>query len=157
MDQLSCQVDRAASARIITANGATKTPIGEIDNLLIKINGIIVPIKVLVMEATQYQALIGNDWLSKTNTILDWNTQELQLSQNGRHTCILAMYDHFKVTNTMAPLINFKEEKPKPIWEAYQVLWADKEHNKLPPILSWDDNGKRKQTNELIWETDNLT
>ncbi|KAG9295854.1 hypothetical protein G9A89_006593 [Geosiphon pyriformis] len=32
-----------------------------------------VPIKVLIIEATQYQALVGNDWLSKTNALLDWN------------------------------------------------------------------------------------
>ncbi|KAG9303329.1 hypothetical protein G9A89_013655 [Geosiphon pyriformis] len=72
-----------ASARIIITDGATKTPIGEIDALLIEVNGIIVPIKVLVIEATQYQALVGNNWLSKTYRTLDWNTQELQLSQNG--------------------------------------------------------------------------
>ncbi|KAG9303832.1 hypothetical protein G9A89_018729 [Geosiphon pyriformis] len=86
MDQLGCRVNRAASARIIMADGATKTPIGEIDDLPIEINSIIVPIKVLVMEATQYQALVGNDWLSKTNATLNWNTQELQLSQNRQHT-----------------------------------------------------------------------
>ncbi|KAG9295745.1 hypothetical protein G9A89_008973 [Geosiphon pyriformis] len=55
----------AASARIITADGATKTPIGEIDDFLFEVNGIVTSIKVLVIEATQYQALIGNDWLSK--------------------------------------------------------------------------------------------
>ncbi|KAG9305815.1 hypothetical protein G9A89_001104 [Geosiphon pyriformis] len=71
MNQLGCRVDHAVSARIITADGATKTPIGEIDDLSIEVNGIIVPIKVLVMEATQYQALIGNNWLSKTNATLD--------------------------------------------------------------------------------------
>ncbi|KAG9284383.1 hypothetical protein G9A89_023640 [Geosiphon pyriformis] len=71
MDQLDCQVNHAASARIITANRATKTPIGEIDDLSIEINGIIIPIKVLVMEVTQYQALVGNNWLSKTNTMLN--------------------------------------------------------------------------------------
>ncbi|KAG9295314.1 hypothetical protein G9A89_021245 [Geosiphon pyriformis] len=57
----------------------------------------------------------------------------------------------------MAPLINFEEEKPKPTWEAYQVSWANEEYNELPPILSWDDNKKKKQTNEFIWETDDLT
>ncbi|KAG9304466.1 hypothetical protein G9A89_020030 [Geosiphon pyriformis] len=61
MDQLGYQVDQAASAKIITADGTTKTPISKIDNLSIKINGIIVPIKVLVIEATQYQAQVGND------------------------------------------------------------------------------------------------
>ncbi|KAG9307158.1 hypothetical protein G9A89_016986 [Geosiphon pyriformis] len=83
IDQLSYRVDRAVSARIITTNRATKTLIGEINNFPIKVNGIIVLIKVLVMEATQYQALVENDWLSKTNMLLDWNMQELQISQNG--------------------------------------------------------------------------
>ncbi|KAG9304418.1 hypothetical protein G9A89_019980 [Geosiphon pyriformis] len=55
----------------VDADGVTKTPIGEINNFSIEVNGIILPIKVLVMEATQYQALVGNDWLSKTNTTLD--------------------------------------------------------------------------------------
>ncbi|KAG9287863.1 hypothetical protein G9A89_017458 [Geosiphon pyriformis] len=71
MDQLDCQIDRTASAKIITANGATKNLIGEIDDFLIEVNSIIIPIKVLIMEATQYQALIGNDWLSKINASLD--------------------------------------------------------------------------------------
>ncbi|KAG9296950.1 hypothetical protein G9A89_003664 [Geosiphon pyriformis] len=53
-DQLGHQVDHAASAHIITADGATKTPISKIDNLPIEINGLTVPIKVLVMETTQY-------------------------------------------------------------------------------------------------------
>ncbi|KAG9287275.1 hypothetical protein G9A89_008905 [Geosiphon pyriformis] len=114
------------------ANGAIKTLIGKIDDLPIEINSIIVPIKVLIIEATQYQAL------------------------NGQHMQVPAMCGHFKTTNTTAPLIDFEEEKPKPTWKAYQVSWADKEHNKLPPILSWDDNGKGKQTNKLTWETNDL-
>ncbi|KAG9288338.1 hypothetical protein G9A89_021369 [Geosiphon pyriformis] len=57
----------------------------QIDDFPIEINGIIVPIKVLVMNATQYQALVGNDWLSKTNAMLNWTTQELIFSQNGQH------------------------------------------------------------------------
>ncbi|KAG9286399.1 hypothetical protein G9A89_014565 [Geosiphon pyriformis] len=128
MDQLDRQVDRAASARIITANRATKTPIGEIDDFPFEVNGIVTSIKVLVMEATQYQALIGNDWL-------------------------------FKVNATKKLLIELEEEKKKPTWKAYQMSWADEKHNKLPPILSWDDSnkGKGKQKEELIWETDDLT
>ncbi|KAG9300771.1 hypothetical protein G9A89_023569 [Geosiphon pyriformis] len=157
IDQLGHRVDQAASTRIIMADGATKTLIDEINNLPIKINDIIVPIKVLIIKATQYQALVGNDWLSKTNATLNWNTQELQLSQNGQHTQVLAICGHFKTTNTTAPLIDFEKEKPKPIWEAYQVLWANEEHNKLSPILSWNNNEKGKQTNKLILETDNLT
>ncbi|KAG9293524.1 hypothetical protein G9A89_005527 [Geosiphon pyriformis] len=116
-----------ASIRIITANGITKTPIDKIDDFPIEVNGIIVLIKVLVMEATQYQALVGNDWLFKTKAMLDWTTQELQI----------------------------KKEK-KPTWEVYQVSWADNNYNELPPILLWDNDMKEKQREKLTWETDDL-
>ncbi|KAG9306882.1 hypothetical protein G9A89_002551 [Geosiphon pyriformis] len=98
MDQLDHQVDRAASARIITADRVTKTPIGEIDNFPFEVNGIITPIKVL-----------------------------------GQHIHVPAM--------------------------SYQVLWADEEHNELLLIFFWDNSnkGKKKQKEELIWETDDLT
>ncbi|KAG9290036.1 hypothetical protein G9A89_010342 [Geosiphon pyriformis] len=60
-----------ASARIITTDGVTKTPIGKIDALPIEVNDIIIPIKILIMEATQYQVLVGNDWLFKTHVMLN--------------------------------------------------------------------------------------
>ncbi|KAG9305314.1 hypothetical protein G9A89_007809 [Geosiphon pyriformis] len=114
IDQLGRQVDQTASAQIITADGMTKTLIGKINDLPIEVNGIIVPIKILVIEATQYQALIA--------------------------TC-----GHFKTINMPAPLIKFEKEEKKPTWEAYQVSWAENNHNKLLSILFWDNNSKEKQ------------
>ncbi|KAG9301624.1 hypothetical protein G9A89_016694 [Geosiphon pyriformis] len=73
IDQLGYQVDCAVSARIIIADEATKTPIDKIDNFLFEVNSIITPIKILVMEAMQYQALVSNNWLVKTNAMLNWN------------------------------------------------------------------------------------
>ncbi|KAG9304620.1 hypothetical protein G9A89_020184 [Geosiphon pyriformis] len=157
IDQLGHRVDRAASAKIIIANGATKMPIGKIDNFPIEVNGIITPIKVLVMEATQYQALVGNDWLSKNNAVLDWTTQELQLSQNDQHMQISVMCGHFKPNNvtTSVLLIDLEKEKLKPTWKVYQVLWADVNHNELLPILTWNDdnNEKEEQGKEPTWRT----
>ncbi|KAG9284476.1 hypothetical protein G9A89_014080 [Geosiphon pyriformis] len=49
----------------------TKTPIGKIDNFPFEINEIQISIKVLVMEVTQYQALVRNNWLAKAHAILD--------------------------------------------------------------------------------------
>ncbi|KAG9298318.1 hypothetical protein G9A89_002806 [Geosiphon pyriformis] len=136
-------LDSESAGSIITrqlmdqlANGATKTSIREINNLSIEVNGIIIPIKVLVMEATQYQALIGNNWLSKA---------------------IPAICGHFKSNYFSTLLIELEEEKLKPTWEVYQVLWANNDHNKLLPILfeltvNWEweedkgrDKGKGKE------------
>ncbi|KAG9300057.1 hypothetical protein G9A89_018334 [Geosiphon pyriformis] len=94
MDQLGHQVNHAASAHIITADGATKTPIGEIDDFPFEVN--------------------GNNWLSKTNVILDWTMQELQFSQNGQHTRVPATCGHFKTPNMPASLIKFEKEEKKP-------------------------------------------
>ncbi|KAG9306812.1 hypothetical protein G9A89_005713 [Geosiphon pyriformis] len=54
LDSRLTGIDCIVSTRIITADGVTKTLIGEIDNFSIEVNSIIVPIKILVMEATQY-------------------------------------------------------------------------------------------------------
>ncbi|KAG9298450.1 hypothetical protein G9A89_000019 [Geosiphon pyriformis] len=153
-------LDSESAGSIITkqlmdqlADGAIKTPIGKIDNLPIEINGIMVPIKIFVMEATQYQALVGNNWLSKTHATLDWTTQELQLTFGGQHTQTPATCGHFKPSNAQ-PFIEFEKKTRKLTWEVYQVSWANKDHNKLPPIFSWDDKGKGKENKELIWKTD---
>ncbi|KAG9286805.1 hypothetical protein G9A89_012355 [Geosiphon pyriformis] len=71
MQQLEKNVDRPAQTVIITADKMKKTPIGEIDNFSFTINGIIISVKVLVIDALQYQALVGNNWLLKTNASLD--------------------------------------------------------------------------------------
>ncbi|KAG9303834.1 hypothetical protein G9A89_018731 [Geosiphon pyriformis] len=101
LDSESAGIDHAASIRIITADRATKTLISEIDNFLFEVNNIIILIKILVMEATQYQALVGNNWLLKANT-------------NGHHTCVPATCDYFKTTLNDKPLIELKEKKRKP-------------------------------------------
>ncbi|KAG9306564.1 hypothetical protein G9A89_004761 [Geosiphon pyriformis] len=108
--KLILDIDYTVSTHIIITDGATKTPIGEINDFPFEVNGIIISIKVLVMEAIQYQAL---------------------------------------TTNLTIPLIKFEEEEKKFTWEAYQVSWANTKHNELPPIPSWDDNGKGKQREEL--------
>ncbi|KAG9292085.1 hypothetical protein G9A89_017985 [Geosiphon pyriformis] len=117
------QIDHTASTRIITVDEATKTSIGEINDFSIEVNGIVVLIKVLVIKATQYQALINNNWLFKTNAMLDWMTQELVFSQNNT--------DH--------------DLKEPPIWE-----WDKKEKEKrkmkkeepLPTLICVDCDKK---------------
>ncbi|KAG9290648.1 hypothetical protein G9A89_011611 [Geosiphon pyriformis] len=120
IDQLGCRVDHATTVRIITADGNTKTLIEEIDNFSFEINGIQISTKVFVMEAIQYQALVENDWLSKANATLDWNTQELQLMFNGQHAQVPATCGHFKTQCTKEPLIEFEDILMPPTIETYQ-------------------------------------
>ncbi|KAG9304205.1 hypothetical protein G9A89_019767 [Geosiphon pyriformis] len=74
MQQLKQNVDKPAQTVIVTADNMKKTPVGKIDDFPFTIDGITIPVKVFVMDALQYQALIGNNWLFKTNANLNWET-----------------------------------------------------------------------------------
>ncbi|KAG9291752.1 hypothetical protein G9A89_012037 [Geosiphon pyriformis] len=80
IQQLKRNVDRPAQTVIITADDMKKTPVEEIDNFLFTLDGITIPVKVLIIDAPQYQALVRNDWLQKANANLNWETQELTIS-----------------------------------------------------------------------------
>ncbi|KAG9307626.1 hypothetical protein G9A89_023191 [Geosiphon pyriformis] len=71
MQQLKKNVNQPAQTVIVIANGMKKTPIGEIDNFSFTLDGITISVKVLVMDAPQYQALVRNDWLQKANANLN--------------------------------------------------------------------------------------
>ncbi|KAG9300050.1 hypothetical protein G9A89_018327 [Geosiphon pyriformis] len=122
MQQLKKNVDRSAQTVIITANGMKKTPVGEIDNFLFTLDGIIILVKVLVMDAPQYQALVGNDWLQKANANLNWETQELTISYQGQHAWIPAICGTFNKCSEKALAFEFEPEEEKPIIETFMAL-----------------------------------
>ncbi|KAG9301844.1 hypothetical protein G9A89_004523 [Geosiphon pyriformis] len=60
MQQLKKNVDRPAQTVIITTNDIKKTPVGEIDNFPFTLDGITIPVKVLVMDAVTSRILAIN-------------------------------------------------------------------------------------------------
>ncbi|KAG9298311.1 hypothetical protein G9A89_002799 [Geosiphon pyriformis] len=90
MQQLKQNIDRPAQTVIVTADDIKKTSVGEIDDFPFTIDKITISVKVLVIDASQYQALIRNDWLLKANTNLNWETQELKISYQEQYTIVPA-------------------------------------------------------------------
>ncbi|KAG9301984.1 hypothetical protein G9A89_021028 [Geosiphon pyriformis] len=115
-------VDRPAQTVIVTADNIKKTPVEEIDNFLFTIDEITIPVKVLVIDVSQYQALVRNDWLLKTNTNLDWKTQELKILYQGQYTIISATCETFSKQSEKAPVFEFEEKKEIPFTETYMAL-----------------------------------
>ncbi|KAG9299116.1 hypothetical protein G9A89_020429 [Geosiphon pyriformis] len=115
IQQLKRNVDRPAQTVIVTADGIKKTPVGEIDNFQFTLDGIIIPIKVLIMDAPQYQALVRNDWLQKANANLNWETQE-------QHTQVPATCGTFNKHSEKAPAFEFEPEEEKPIIKTFMAL-----------------------------------
>ncbi|KAG9293639.1 hypothetical protein G9A89_018976 [Geosiphon pyriformis] len=131
MQQLKKNVNRPAQTVIVTADIMKKTPVREIDNFPFTLNGITISVKVLIIDAPQYQALVGNDWLQKANVNLNWETQELTISYQGQHIRVPATCGTFNKHSEKAPAFEFEPEEEKPLIETFMVLgstsnWADK-------------------------------
>ncbi|KAG9305501.1 hypothetical protein G9A89_006471 [Geosiphon pyriformis] len=147
MQQLKRNVDRPAQTVIVTADGMKKTPVGEIDNFPFTLDGITIPVKVFVMDAPQYQALVGNDWLQKANANLNWETQELTISYQGQHARIPAICGTFNKRSEKAPAFEFEPEEEKPIIETFMALgstsnWADEtEQEHFTPYTKPETSG----------------
>ncbi|KAG9305953.1 hypothetical protein G9A89_016606 [Geosiphon pyriformis] len=71
IQQLNQNVNRPTQTVIVTTDGIKKTPVREIDNFPFTIDRIIISVKVLVMDAPQYQPFVGNNWLLKANANLN--------------------------------------------------------------------------------------
>ncbi|KAG9292232.1 hypothetical protein G9A89_023952 [Geosiphon pyriformis] len=115
-----------AQTVIVIADGMKKTPVGEIDNFSFTIDRITIPVKVLIMNTPQYQALIRNNWLLKANANLDWKTQELKILYQGQYTIVPATF----------PVFEFEEEKEMPLTETYMALgstsnWSEKTEQEI--------------------------
>ncbi|KAG9295056.1 hypothetical protein G9A89_017850 [Geosiphon pyriformis] len=149
VNQLGFKVDRATTFQIITANGSTKLPYGEINSFSFEINGIVIPTKVLVMDTTQYQVLVGNDWLTKANATLDWTTKELLINYNGHQAKIPATCGHFqKPSANQKPTFKFEENPALPVIETYQLSWADDQRTELPAVPTWTSE-ERSEWNQV--------
>ncbi|KAG9294590.1 hypothetical protein G9A89_008069 [Geosiphon pyriformis] len=147
MQQLKRNVDRPAQTVIITADGMKKTPMGEIDNFLFTLDGITIPVKVLVMDASQYQALVGNDWLQKANANLNWETQELTISYQVQHARVPVICGTFNKRSEKAPAFEFEPKEEKPIIKTFMALgstsnWADEtEQEHFTPHIKPETSG----------------
>jgi dUTP pyrophosphatase len=69
---------------MIGINGEKRKALGEVKNLPIRIQGQILPADVIVSEATGYDLLVGNDWLTKNQAVIDWPKKEFRFQHNNK-------------------------------------------------------------------------
>ncbi|KAG9291779.1 hypothetical protein G9A89_012064 [Geosiphon pyriformis] len=88
------------------------------------------------MDAPQYQALVGNDWLLKANANLNWETQKLKISYQGQYTIVSATCGTFNKQSEKALVFEFEEKKEMPLTKTYMVLgstsnWAEETEQEI--------------------------
>ena len=84
MKKIGRKATRPSNVNMIGIHGDKKEAIGEIEQLPIKIQGVDVPINIVISEAQGYDVLIGNDWFTKYGASISWLRSELSFQMNNQ-------------------------------------------------------------------------
>src|SRR6266487_2124741 len=76
---------------MIGINGEKRKVLGKIESLPIVVQQQLLPVNVIVSEATSYDILVENDWLTKYQAKLDWKKQMLMFSIDGKTSTVDAV------------------------------------------------------------------
>ena len=75
LEKVGRKVDQPSHVNMIGINGEKRKALGEIKSLPIIIQQQLLPVNVVVSEATGYDVLVGNDWLTKYQAKLNWENK----------------------------------------------------------------------------------
>src|SRR6266487_4894241 len=84
LEKVGRKIDQFSHVNMIGINGEKRKALGEIRSLPIVVQKQLLPVNVIVSEATGYDILIGNDWLTKYQAKLDWKKQMLTFGTEGK-------------------------------------------------------------------------
>ena len=79
MKRLGYSIERRSKLVIITANGEQVHSLGEIVALPVTIGKMTVETPVQVLDSSDEVFIIGNDWLTRMDAVLDWKKGNFQL------------------------------------------------------------------------------
>ena len=92
LEKVGRKVDQPSHVNMIGINGEKRKALGEIKSLPITIQQQLLPVNVVVSEATGYDILVGNDWLTKYQAKLDWKKQTLTFNVKEKTFTVDATY-----------------------------------------------------------------
>src|SRR5579884_1693349 len=68
---LGLKIQRSSNISISDINDVSKQPLEAIDNLLLNINGIVIPTEIDITEAKTYSVIVGMDFFNKIKANID--------------------------------------------------------------------------------------
>jgi hypothetical protein len=92
LTELGMNIDQPSTTSMINVNGEKKVPMGEVLNFPITVQGIEVPINMVVTEAETYSVIVGNDWLRKVKANIDYKTSTMTMNWKGKEIRVPVEY-----------------------------------------------------------------
>ncbi|GES85289.1 KRAB-A domain-containing protein [Rhizophagus clarus] len=113
LDRKQQDIDSPAHFRLIDIQGNRTCPLGIKHNVQVNIEGYDVGIDMVVTESKDYNIVLGNDWISKVRTTLDYNNGLLTiLTPHGTVTTAVTCWDNIKNLLQFHPIPQVSIENP---------------------------------------------
>jgi hypothetical protein len=84
LDLMGWGIDAPADIKFLLADGKHVKPLGIVHNVPIRFGNFTIPINAYVGESTEYDIIIGNNWLSKARAMIDYDKLTLAIKWRGR-------------------------------------------------------------------------
>lgn len=84
MDKLKLKIDKPSSTVVITATGTRTRALGQIEDVKIAIQDILLPSTFQVIESADETLLLGNDWFHRAQARIHFDEQRLLLKHEDR-------------------------------------------------------------------------
>ncbi|CAJ0906246.1 12426_t:CDS:2 [Entrophospora sp. SA101] len=82
LNKLGRQIDQESNSQLVDINGKETRPLGAVKNVLVTINGKKpIHIDMAVMRATNYNVILGNNWLRKIEATINFKDKVLQFKE----------------------------------------------------------------------------
>jgi hypothetical protein len=140
LKKLGIQIDRPSSINMINVHGESKRALGEISDFPFVVGGVKIPIDVVVTDAYSYQAIVGNDWLSKVNAKIDWSLSIMIIQWNEKKIKVPV---EFKKLNSL--LVEKEGQEDEDSEESEEDEFEDEELEEQLYAHSEIENGQRDE------------
>ena len=171
LDSIERTIDEPSSINMVDINGGKKRSLGKVKNLSINIKRVTIPIDVDVSKSKNYTVIVGNNWLTKTKDVIDFDHKVLTLQYQGRRLhCRITCWEKPKFDNNGNPTdvedtlkgkekeenfdndSEFEDEEPC-IEQQYCILTGDTNEK---PLVEMDNKtitiGERKESIKYLKE-----
>lgn len=91
-------VDKVTPDRVKLADGHTQQSRSLVDQIPIRIGSFVDRQSFHVTNLHGYDGILGKDWLTRVNPVIDWKTNEIKVNQQGKSTKVHAQWDQAHVT-----------------------------------------------------------
>jgi hypothetical protein len=100
MKKLGYSIDQSSKLIIIAVNGQKARALGEIHDFPLKVKNAIFKHDLQVIDSSDEVLILGNDWLKKAKTTLDWNKQILILWKGSKQLILPVRLTKSHITKT---------------------------------------------------------